>query len=72
MKADPYADFWREEIESHKAKAANCKDAAKEHDAKARQYREDAKRDREAAKRELETVREYTEKLKAYLGGSEA
>lgn len=72
VKADPYADFWRKEIESHKAKAANCKDAAKEHDAKARQYREDAKRDREAAKRELETVREYTDKLNAYLSESEA
>ena len=72
VKADPYGDFWRKEIESHKTKAANCKQAAKEHKERARALMEDAKADREAAARELETARKYTEKLNAYLSGSEA
>jgi len=67
VKADPYADFWRNEIASHNEKANNCKQAAKEHAEKARMLREDAKRDREAAARELETARKLTEKLEAYL-----
>lgn len=70
--ADPYADFWREEIKRHEEKAANCKQAAKEHAERARALREDAKKDREAAARELETARKYTEKLNAYLDGMEA
>lgn len=70
VKADPYADFWREEIRRHEEKAANCKQAAKEHAEKARQLREDAKRDREAAGRELETAEKINEKLQAYLNNA--
>lgn len=72
VKSDPYADFWREEIRRHKEKAANSKQAAKEHAEKARALREDAKRDREAASRELEHARKLSEKLDAYLTRSEA
>ena len=70
--ADPYADFWREEIKRHEEKAANCKEAAKTHEERARALREDAKRDREAAKRELEFARKKAEKLEAYLNAKEA
>ena len=72
VKADPYADFWRNEIKSHEEKAENCRAAAKEHMARSKQLREDAKRDREAAARELETARKYAEKLEAYLAEKEA
>ncbi len=70
--ADPYGDFWRKEIESHKEKAENCNQAAKEHDEKARALREDAKKDRAAAKRELEAARKIAEKLECYLSAKEA
>lgn len=72
VRADPYADFWREEIKRHEKKAANCEEAAKEHEERARALREDAKRDREAAKREKNAARETAEKLEAYLNAKEA
>lgn len=72
VRADPYADFWREEIRRHEEKAENCKQAAKEHAEKARALREDAKKDREAAKREKDAAREIAEKLNAYLTTKEA
>ena len=72
VQADPYADFWREEIKRHEEKAANCKEAAKAHEERARALREDAKRDREAAKREKDAARKIAEKLEAYLNAKEA
>ena len=72
VKADPYADFWREEIRRHEEKAENCKQAAKEHAEKARALREDAKKDREAARREIDAAAKISEKLENYLSAKEA
>lgn len=71
VKADPYADYWREEIRRHEERAENCIQAAKEHAERARALQVDARADRAAAARELNTAREISEKLENYLKAKE-
>ena len=72
VKADPYADFWREEIKRLEDAAAKCIESAKDSEERARTLRENAKKERAEAKSKRDAARKTAEKLEAYLNAKEA